>query len=287
MIAAPMLAEMLAEVLADAPSPWLQVFGRAHPVLLHSPLGLVPALLLLEFGAALLRKEPPRGAILAVAWLCALSSAAAAASGWVLADSGDYTGDTVDQHKVLGIAFGALCVLAAPLASLRDRRALRVVLLLAGAVMVPAGHLGGTLTHGRDFLFAPLTERPAPTPPAPTPTAPAPTAPAPTAPGNGTASPSTSFAATIAPILERTCTSCHNPEKTKGELLLTTTEGIAAGGENGAVIVPGKPDDSPLLTRCLLPLDHDDHMPPEGKPQPTAEELEALRAWIAAGARFD
>ena len=69
-------------------------------------------------------------------------------------------------------------------------------------------------------------------------------------------------------------------------VLMTTPEGLQAGGENGAVFVPGKPEESPMLQRCLLPEDHDDHMPPEGKPQPTAAELEALRAWIAAGAKF-
>ena len=67
---------------------------------------------------------------------------------------------------------------------------------------------------------------------------------------------------------------------------LAQQPGAVAAEENGAVLVPGKPDESPLLQRCLLPLDHDDHMPPDGKPQPTAEELAALRAWIAAGAPF-
>ena len=93
------------------------------------------------------------------------------------------------------------------------------------------------------------------------------------------------YAVDIAPILERTCTNCHNPDKTKGELLLTTREGLDRGGENGVVVVAGKPDDSPLLQRCLLPVDHDDHMPPDGKKQPTAAELELLRAWIVAGAK--
>ena len=47
-------------------------------------------------------------------------------------------------------------------------------------------------------------------------------------------------------------------------------------------------DDSPLLTRCLLPDDDDDVMPPAGKtPRPTTEQLATLRAWIAAGAKFD
>ncbi len=256
-------------LLLDDPSPWLVVFGRAHPVLLHAPLGILPAIAVLEFGSALLRRPTPWGAVLTLAWLCALSAAAATASGLVLAGNGDYHGETVGQHKIAGIVLGALSVLAAILACLSRRAPFRVVLLAALGVMVPAGHLGGTMTHGRDFLFAPLREL-APKPDvAATPAVPA-----------------SEFERTIRPLLERTCTSCHNEDKQKGELLLTTVEGIQKGGENGAVLVPGKPDESPLLVRCELPSDHDDHMPPAEKPQPTAAELQALRAWIAAGAAF-
>src|SRR5690606_35755639 len=78
---------------------------------------------------------------------------------------------------------------------------------------------------------------------------------------------------TIAPLLERLCSKCHNPDKHKAELILTTPEHIVRGSENGPVLVPGKPDESPMLLRCELPLDDEDHMPPEDKPQPTAEEL--------------
>lgn len=258
---------MLPFLLADDPSPWLAVFGRCHPVLLHAPLGITPAIAVLEFGAVLLRREAPRGPIAALAWLLALTAAGAAASGLVLAGEGSYSGDTVGQHKIAGIAFGGLCALAALLSLLRGRAPFRIVLLLALGAMVPAGHLGGTLTHGADFLFAPLRERQQPKAPAP--------------------AGASEFAATIQPILERVCTNCHNPDKQKGELLLTTVDGIRKGGENGAVVVPGKPDESPLLSRCELPTDHDDHMPPDGKPQPTAAELQQLRAWIAAGAKMD
>lgn len=257
------------------PSPWLAVFGRAHPVLLHAPLGILPAVALLEFGAALLRKPVPRGAILTLAWLTALTGAAAAASGFVLGGEHQGSSELLGQHKLLGIALASLCLAAAVAACFGNRLPFRVLLLAALAVMVPAGHLGGSMTHGRDFLFAPLRE-----------TGPAvPSRPDQLPPTPGSA-PAGDFARTIRPLLERTCTGCHNPDKQKGELLLTTVEGLQKGGENGAVLVPGKPDESPLLQRCLLPIDHDDHMPPDGKPQPTAEELAALRAWIAAGAPF-
>lgn len=249
--------------MPNDPSPWLEVFGRAHPILLHSPLGLLPAIAVLEFGAALLRRPHPRGAIATLAWLCAFGALAAAASGWTLAGHGDY-GDAIAKHKNLGLALAGLCTLAALLSLFARRGPFRIVLLAALGTMVPAGHEGGSITHGRNFLFEPLQ------------------APAPTTPPPGSA-----YERTIAPIFERTCTKCHNPDKAKGELRLDTRDGILAGGENGPVLVPGKPDESSLLTRCELPIDHDDHMPPEGKPQPTADELRTLREWIAAGGKFD
>ena len=48
-------------------------------------------------------------------------------------------------------------------------------------------------------------------------------------------------------LLKDNCLACHNPEKKKGKLILTTREGALAGGENGAVIVPGQPAASRLL----------------------------------------
>jgi hypothetical protein len=99
--------------------------------------------------------------------------------------------------------------------------------------------------------------------------------------------PASAYATLIAPILERTCAKCHRPDKDKGGLVLSTADGLRAGGDTGPTYVPGKPDDSLLLTRILLPIGHDDHMPPNDEPQPTAAELATLRLWIAAGAPFD
>lgn len=258
------------------PSPWLAVFGRAHPVLLHAPLGILPAIALLEYGSWLLQKPNPRGAVLALAWFGALTAAAAAAAGLVLAGEGGYDDELLGKHKLTGLLLAGLTLAAAIAAAFANRAPLRGLLLLALLAMVPAGHLGGSLTHGSDFLFAPLKDKPRPAPPPTNGDPGAPSAPAVLG----------DYERTIRPLLERVCTGCHNPEKKKGELLLTTPAGIQQGGENGAVVRAGKPDESPLLTRLLLPLDHDDHMPPEGKPQPTPAEVEALRAWIAAGAKF-
>ncbi len=253
-------------MLASDPSPWLAVFGRAHPVLLHLPIGLLAGAATLEFGAVLLRREPPRGAVQALAALGALTALLSVGSGLVLAGERG-GGGTIATHKYAAFAQTALMLLAA-LAAWRERRTpLRVLLAAAMVAMTVAGHTGGSMVHGHDFLLAPLQ--------------PAPVA---SAPPSASAS---AYATLIAPILDRTCAECHRPDKDKGGLVLSTAAGLRAGGDTGPAVAPGKPDDSLLLTRCLLPIEHDDHMPPSDKAQPTAAELATLRLWIAAGAPFD
>lgn len=274
-------------MLADK-SPWVEAFGLAHPVLLHAPLGLLPALALFEFGPLLLRREPQRGAVQALAVLNGIAGALAMASGLVL--GGDRSGALVTEHKIGGIVLGGLCLLVLVLSFRGGRLPLRLALLGALGTMFYTGHKGGEITHGKELenalrrLFGasqPATDEPRP----PKPLQPAATD-VTTPNGAATAATATDFAALAQPVLERVCVACHNPDKTKGELLLTTREGIEKGGENGVVVVAGKPDESPLVTRCELPLDHDDHMPPKDKKQPTAEEIAALRRWVQEGAKF-
>lgn len=93
------------------------------------------------------------------------------------------------------------------------------------------------------------------------------------------------FTDKIQPLFAGKCVSCHNPEKTKGKLQMHTAAALAAGGDSGPTIVPGKPDESLLLQRISLPAGHDDIMPPEGDPV-TPEEIAAVRAWITEGATF-
>ena len=93
------------------------------------------------------------------------------------------------------------------------------------------------------------------------------------------------FTDKIQPLFAGKCVSCHNPEKTKGKLQMHTAAALAAGGDSGPAIVPGKPDESLLLQRISLPAGHDDIMPPEGDPV-TADEIAAVRSWITEGAAF-
>ena len=92
------------------------------------------------------------------------------------------------------------------------------------------------------------------------------------------------FARDIQPILQATCYECHGPQKTKAHLRLDSRAGIMKGGETGAIIVPGKSDQS-LIVRRVLGLDGDDRMPKDGDPLPAAQ-IALLRAWIDQGASW-
>src|SRR5471030_2577666 len=73
------------------------------------------------------------------------------------------------------------------------------------------------------------------------------------------------FEKKIRPLLEQRCLECHSPEKkVKGGLRLDSREGWQTGGDSGAAIVPGKPEES-LLIKAVGYHDKDLKMPPKKK----------------------
>jgi hypothetical protein len=84
-------------------------------------------------------------------------------------------------------------------------------------------------------------------------------------------------------LIRANCLSCHNEEKSKGGLKLTSREAMLKGGDDGAVVVEGKPEES-LLIKALA-ADADPHMPP--KKQLSAAKIELLKDWLRAGAPWD
>ncbi len=260
----------------------LLLLGRLHPLVLHLPIGLLTALLVLESLAILRRRPQDVFTRRVLSWLLLLSTVAAVASGLALSREGGYAEGVLNTHKWLGIAFAAAC---AAIALFGGRvRVFRWSLAAAAALLVPGAHFGGTMTHGADFLTEPLREilsaaRGAEPRPATQPRQqPAASASAPSSAASG------EFERRIAPILAANCIGCHGQDKQKGRLALHTPEAIREGGRRGAVIVPGAPAESELLRRMRLPLDDEQHMPPEGKPQPSSADIATIEAWIAAGA---
>lgn len=94
-----------------------------------------------------------------------------------------------------------------------------------------------------------------------------------------------SYGKQIKPFFTRYCLECHNHEEPKGGLNLETHKSLLEGGDNGAVLTPGKADASPIVRQ----VEHKDKpfMPPKKAKQPRPEEVALLRAWIDAGAKED
>ncbi len=88
------------------------------------------------------------------------------------------------------------------------------------------------------------------------------------------------FRQQIDQIFERHCLSCHHGEKAKGGLALSDAGHALAGGESGAAIVPGKPEESLLLDY----ISGEKPEMPKNAPPLKAEDVAAIRQWIAAGA---
>ncbi len=86
----------------------------------------------------------------------------------------------------------------------------------------------------------------------------------------------------VAPLLERKCLNCHNDQDRKGQFSLQTREQLADSG----FVTNGKPDESQLLSVVVAePPDARPLMPKEGTAL-TADEVDLLREWIAAGAEW-
>jgi hypothetical protein len=84
--------------------------------------------------------------------------------------------------------------------------------------------------------------------------------------------------------LERRCSSCHNDDKRRGKLTVTSHGKIMKGGEGGPVVVPGDPAKSDLYRRITLPHDNIDFMPKDGKTPLDSQEIAAIEWWISIGA---
>jgi hypothetical protein len=94
------------------------------------------------------------------------------------------------------------------------------------------------------------------------------------------------FSRDIAPILAANCTRCHNPndKARRKNFDLSTFAGLRKGGDDGPVIVPGKPEDSPLILRVKGELTP--KMPP-GQVNLGEAAIARLEQWIKAGAPLD
>ena len=89
------------------------------------------------------------------------------------------------------------------------------------------------------------------------------------------------FETNIRPLLVKHCYECHSRDSkpAKGGLLLDSRDGLIKGGDSGAAIIPGKPNDSLLISSVKY---QSYEMPPDGKL--TDKQVELLSQWVTNGA---
>ncbi len=191
----------------------------------------------------------------------------------MLATSGDYNYEALDNHKWAGIATTIIALIAYLLSlDLSIFKALKKQLyLVMVTVMVVGlsitGHMGGNLTHGEDYLTHYMPFKKESTDPLKRPEV-------------TDIAQAEYFADVVHPIIKSKCYSCHNASKMKGQLSFESIETYSKGGKHGNTIVPSDAEKSEILVRVNLDEDDKLFMPPKGKTPLTAEEKQIITAWI-------
>lgn len=83
----------------------------------------------------------------------------------------------------------------------------------------------------------------------------------------------------VLPVFKNQCLKCHNPDKPKADLDLSTYSATMKGGSSGLIVAGGDPDGSSLykvVTHAAEPT-----MPPKSKLPD--KEIEIIKKWISGG----
>jgi len=138
---------------------WLQVLGRLHPLVLHFPI----VVLLLAVGIILfpgLLKTPTDQFYYGSSLLLfgSLFSAITVVAGFFLYLEGGESTATLQYHKWTGLAvFWISSFLYWYYNKLgKLSRVKKILASLVGGLIIVTGHFGASITHGEDFITAPL-----------------------------------------------------------------------------------------------------------------------------------
>lgn len=247
----------------------VEFIGRFHPLFVHLPIGFLLLAVLFSFISIRIKQPALQEAVPFTLFVGGISAVFACVSGYLLSLGGDYNETTLSFHMWTGIATAVLSLVAwlislkkIPVVFLQSRKVFSYTLLLLLVLISAAGHFGGSLTHGDDYLTAALVS------------------------GKkekkvlASMDEAVVYTDVVAPILENKCTNCHNSSKMKGKLSLETFTAMMKGGKHGAVIQPGNSAGSELIKRVLLDPSDEKFMPTDGKPALTDNEKAILQWWI-------
>ena len=198
-----------------------------------------------------------------------IGAIASGISGYMLSMADDYDRQLVNRHQWLGISTAIVAAIFYFLhrrnVSFKLRQWTSVILFL---LIILTGHLGGSLTHGSDYLSLSGIDKPEAIKQKPIPDV----------------QQAVVYADIVQPILQSKCYSCHGRNKQKGGLRMDDSARLWKGGKDGIVLISGNADESEMIKRLLLARNHEDHMPPKEKPQLNEQQIAVLHWWISSGA---
>ncbi len=242
---------------------WLSPLGRMHPLLLHLPIGFAVMLVLFQFFKKDFDSTVYNHIIKLLMTITALSAVVVAIMGFFLSREGGFDSNLIQNHKWTGVSVSFVCYVIYLFYSKINFAQKSIGAWLLVGMFTLASHFGANITHGQNYLFEafekqkskPLfTEK------------------------------NTIYEAAIMPILEKKCMVCHNDQKAKGQLNMSSVQNLLKGGKNGPIWKAGDALNSHIIQRASLPEDDKKHMPPTGKPQLSSDEIALITAWISEGA---
>lgn len=237
--------------------------GNFHPVLVHMPIGILMFAFLLEIYQRVKPSENLGTSIKFALGIGVLSAFAAIGTGLFLEEHGSYDEDLLFRHKWMAIALTVVSIIIFFAKNTKQTVLAKLYFPLFIAVnimLMLAGHWGGSMTHGADFLTKPIASNTS---------------------DITNVDEALVYHDVIKPILDAKCVSCHNDKKAEGNLLMTSRANLLAGGDTGNPLDSVADFEKPLLAhRVGLPLEDEEHMPPKGKVQLTSNEIALLNWWL-------
>ena len=200
--------------------------GRFHPIILHLPIGALMALFFMELINGLRPKLNLESACNILLWFSVISIIPTLFLGFLLGSTGSYDDELLNSHKWLGWFTALVCVW---MVVIREKKSIstpskvssfyKIFLFVNVVLLTLAGHYGGYLTHGEDYLtkYMPIAMKKI----------------------IGLENDNTEYVVineevdtnsdealyyenTIRPIIKTYCFECHNDDKQKGDMRLDT-----------------------------------------------------------------
>jgi uncharacterized membrane protein len=190
-----------------------ELIGHFHPVFVHLPIGILVLGVILQWMSGKSKFAGLKSA-LPVVWLLGMIGAIISCiTGLMLSGIDDYDQKLVGWHQWLAIAVALISIVI----YINSRKSAGASLQFPLAILIfflilIVGHLGGSLTHGSDYLTRPFSNlfggkndqvarEPIPN-----------------------IQEALVYDHVIAPVLESRCYGCHGPNKQKGKLRLDKQE---------------------------------------------------------------